>query len=60
MKISFHTDAFNSSVFNFEKALQWAHKNDVHFIECGSLEGVNWIHGWEYFLIFLYQKIRWK
>ena len=49
MKIGFHTDAFNSSVFSFEKALQWAQKNDVHFIECGSIEGVSWIHGLGYF-----------
>jgi len=49
LKIGFHTDAFNSSVFSFEKALQWAQKNDVHFIECGSIEGVSWIHGLGYF-----------
>jgi len=49
MKISFHTDAFNSAVFNFEKALQWAEKNDVHFIEPGVIDGVSWIHGLGYF-----------
>ncbi len=48
MKISFHTDAFNSSYWNFEKCLQWAQKNDVHHIECGVIDGVSWIHGLGY------------
>ena len=48
MKISFHTDAFNSSYWNFEKCLQWAQKNDVHCIECGVIDGVSWIHGLGY------------
>ena len=48
MKISFHTDAFNSSYWNFEKCLQWAQKNDVHHIECGIIDGVSWIHGLGY------------
>jgi sugar phosphate isomerase/epimerase len=48
MKISFHTDAFNSSYWNFEKCLQWAQKNDVHYIECGIIDGVSWIHGLGY------------
>ena len=49
MKIGFHTDAFNSAVFSFEKALNWAKENDVHFIECGVIEGLSWIHGLGYF-----------
>jgi len=48
MKIGFHTDAFNSSYWNFEKCLQWAQENDVHFIECGVIDGVSWIHGLGY------------
>ncbi len=48
MKISFHTDAFNSSYWNFEKCLQWAQENDVHYIECGLIDGVSWIHGLGY------------
>jgi sugar phosphate isomerase/epimerase len=48
MKISFHTDAFNSSYWNFEKCLQWAQKNDVHYIECGLIDGASWIHGLGY------------
>jgi sugar phosphate isomerase/epimerase len=48
MKISFHTDAFNSSYWNFEKCLQWAQANDVHYIECGVIDGVSWIHGLGY------------
>jgi len=48
MKIGFHTDAFNSSYWNFEKCLQWAHAQDVHLIECGLIDGVSWIHGLGY------------
>lgn len=48
MKIGFHTDAFNSSYWRFEQCLQWAQKNDVHFIECGVIDGASWIHGLGY------------
>lgn len=48
MQISFHTDAFCSAFYNFEKALAWAQKNDVHFIECGLIDGVSWMHGLGY------------
>jgi sugar phosphate isomerase/epimerase len=48
MKIGFHTDAFNSSYWSFEKCLQWAQKNGVHYIECGLIDGVSWIHGLGY------------
>jgi len=48
MKIGFHTDAFNSAYFSFEKCLQWAQQNGVHFIECGLIDGVSWIHGLGY------------
>lgn len=49
MQIGFHTDAFSSAFYNFEKALQWANRNDVHFIECGFVDGVSWLHGLGYF-----------
>lgn len=49
MQIGFHTDAFSSAFFNFEKCLDWAQKNDVHAIECGFINGVSWIHGLGYF-----------
>lgn len=49
MNIGFHTDAFNSAVFSFEKALQWAQKNRVSRIECGVIEGASWIQGLGYF-----------
>lgn len=49
MQIGFHTDAFSSAFFHFEKCLDWAHKNDVHFIECGFVNGVSWLHGLGYF-----------
>lgn len=48
MHIGFHTDAFNSSYWNFEKCLQWAQEHDVHLIECGLIDGVSWIHGLGY------------
>lgn len=48
MQISFHTDAFNSAYWNFEKCLEWAQRNSVHFIECGLIDGVSWIHGLGY------------
>jgi len=48
MRISFHTDAFNSSYWSFEQCLEWAKKNDVHYIECGTIDGVSWIHGLGY------------
>ena len=48
MKIGFHTDAFNSAYWSFEKCLEWAQKNDVHYIECGLIDGVSWIHGLGY------------
>ncbi len=49
MHIGFHTDAFNSAVFSFEKALQWAQRNGVKRIEPGVIDGVSWIHGLGYF-----------
>ncbi|HOL72072.1 MAG TPA: sugar phosphate isomerase/epimerase [Bryobacteraceae bacterium] len=48
MQIGFHTDAFNSSYWNFEQCLRWANRNGVRFIECGSIDGVSWIHGLGY------------
>lgn len=48
MQIGFHTDAFNSAYWSFEKCLQWASENDVRFIECGLIDGVSWLHGLGY------------
>jgi sugar phosphate isomerase/epimerase len=48
MSIGFHTDAFNSAYFSFEKCLDWAQKNGVRYIECGLIDGVSWIHGLGY------------
>ncbi len=48
IEIGFHTDAFNSSYWNFEQCLIWAQKNNVHYIECGAIDGVSWIHGLGY------------
>lgn len=48
MEIGFHTDAFNSSYWSFEQCLEWARTNEVRFIECGTIDGVSWIHGLGY------------
>jgi len=48
LQIGFHTDAFNSSYWNFEQCLQWAQNNGLGFIECGAIDGVSWIHGLGY------------
>lgn len=48
MKISFHTDAFNTSFKDFQHCVDWAEANDVHWIECGLIDGVSWIHGLGY------------
>jgi sugar phosphate isomerase/epimerase len=48
MKIGFHTDAFNSAYWSFEKCLAWAQRNGVQYIECGLIDGVSWIHGLGY------------
>lgn len=47
-QIGFHTDAFNSAYWNFEQCLQWAQRNRVEYIECGTIDGVSWIHGLGY------------
>jgi len=48
MKIGFHTDAFNSAYWSFDKCLAWAQEHQVHYIECGLIDGVSWIHGLGY------------
>ena len=48
MHLGFHTDAFNSSYWSFEQCLQWAQRNGLHWIECGAIDGVSWIHGLGY------------
>ncbi|MCC7206201.1 MAG: sugar phosphate isomerase/epimerase [Anaerolineae bacterium] len=48
IEIGFHTDAFNSSYWSFEQCLQWAQTNGLHYIECGTIDGVSWIHGLGY------------
>jgi sugar phosphate isomerase/epimerase len=48
IEIGFHTDAFNSSYWNFEQCLAWAQRNGLRYIECGAIDGVSWIHGLGY------------
>lgn len=47
-EIGFHTDAFNSSYWSFTQCLEWARRNGVKWIECGTIDGVSWIHGLGY------------
>lgn len=47
-QIGFHTDAFNSSYWSFAQCLEWAGRHDLRFIECGTIDGVSWIHGLGY------------
>jgi sugar phosphate isomerase/epimerase len=49
MKIGFHTDAFNSAYWSFDKCLEWAQRNEVRYIECGLIDGVSWVHGLGYY-----------
>ncbi|MCL5742445.1 MAG: sugar phosphate isomerase/epimerase [Acidobacteria bacterium] len=48
MELGFHTDAFTSAFWSFEQCLAWAQANDVHWIECGVIDGVSWLHGLGY------------
>ena len=48
MEIGFHTDAFNSAYWSFEQCLEWAHRQNLRYIECGTIDGVSWIHGLGY------------
>ena len=47
--IGFHTDAFNSAYYSFEKCLDWAQRNSLHHIECGVIDGVCWSQGLGYY-----------
>ena len=40
MKIGFHTDAFNSAYWSFDKCLAWAQQNAVVLIPCGGATSV--------------------
>ncbi len=48
-QIGFHTGAFNASNWSFAQCLEWAQKHDLHWIECGVIDGVTWNHGLGYF-----------
>jgi sugar phosphate isomerase/epimerase len=48
INIGFHTDAFNGAYWSFEQCLGWAQKQELHYIECGAIDGVSWIHGLGY------------
>lgn len=48
MKIGFHTDAFNSVNWNFEKSLDWAAQHGFDQIECHLIDGIWAPHGLGY------------
>lgn len=48
IEIGFHTDAFNSSYWSFDRCLEWGRRNGLKYIECGAIDGVSWIHGLGY------------
>ncbi len=48
LELGFHTDAFTSAFWSFEQCLEWAQSNEIHWIECGMIDGVSWIHGLGY------------
>jgi len=48
MRIGFHTDAFNSAYWSFDQCLAWAQQHGLHYLECGLIDGVSWIHGLGY------------
>jgi len=48
LALGFHTDAFNSSYWSFQQCLEWAQRQGLHYIECGVIDGVSWIHGLGY------------
>ncbi|MBI4660579.1 MAG: sugar phosphate isomerase/epimerase [Verrucomicrobia bacterium] len=48
MTIGFHTDAFNSSNWPFEKCLEWARTHGLERIECGVIDGVSFMQGLGY------------
>jgi sugar phosphate isomerase/epimerase len=49
LELGFHTDAFTAAFWSFEQCLAWAQSRDVHWIECGMIDGVSWIHGLGYY-----------
>jgi len=41
--LGYHTDAFNSSNWNFEQCVKWAEEHNLRFIECGAIDGAAYI-----------------
>lgn len=48
LELGFHTDNFAAASWSFEQCLAWAESNDVHWIECGMIDGVSGLHGLGY------------
>src|SRR6202522_3346927 len=49
LELGFHTDAFTAAFWSFEQCLAWARSNDIHWIECGMIDGVSGLHGLRYY-----------
>jgi len=47
--IGYHTDAFNSSNWNFEQCLVWAKDHQLKLIECGTIDGTAYIQSLGYY-----------
>ncbi len=48
LELGFHTDNFASAFWSFDQCLAWAQANDLHWIECGMIDGVSCLHGLGY------------
>lgn len=48
LELGFHTDAFTSAFWSFEQCLAWAQEHEIHWIECGVIDGVSGLHGLGY------------
>ncbi|RJP35575.1 MAG: sugar phosphate isomerase/epimerase [Candidatus Omnitrophota bacterium] len=47
--IGYHTDAWNSSNWNFEQCLGWAKDHELKHIECGAIDGAAYIQALGYY-----------
>ncbi len=48
-EIGYHTDAFNSSNWDFKQCLQWAKDHGMNVIECGVIDGTAYIQSLGYY-----------
>jgi sugar phosphate isomerase/epimerase len=48
LELGFHTEGFSPAFWSFEQCLDWARANDLHWIECETIDGVSSLHGLGY------------